>query len=136
MIRLMKRIFFKSDAKLYFFTYYKLNCKKCFAVRQFIFPKMLEFWLSIQNQNSSRRCDKLQLAAPFSTHLSYFHPKYFPTIGIRRPIPNALLDTRNTGAVCSRLNSLKFTILRTLVTNPASKPAAIKAFGLCRFSIY
>ena len=25
--------------------------------------------------------------------------RYFPTIGIRRPMPKALLDTRNTGAV-------------------------------------
>lgn len=29
----------------------------------------------------------------------HLYDKYFPTIGIRRPMPKALDDTRNTGAV-------------------------------------
>lgn len=64
------------------------------------------------------------------------YPRYFPTIGMRRPEPNAFGLTLNTGAICARFHSLLFTILRTRFTRAASNPIAIISFGASRCSMY
>ena len=46
----------------------------------------------------------------------HFYDKYFASIGILRPMPNAFGLTRNTGAACSLLNSLILTSRSTRAT--------------------
>lgn len=70
------------------------------------------------------------------------HPKrvdqdrYLPTMGNLRPTPNALGDTRSTGAAWWRLNSLMFTSRKALLTVASSKPIRMISWGPWRCSMY
>lgn len=56
-------------------------------------------------------------------------PRYFPTIGILLPLPNAFGLTLNTGAICALFHSLLFTIFSTRFTSAASNPISTSSFG-------